>query len=1071
VNSADPTMARFRFPTGLATDATGNIYVADSLNHAIRMISPANAVTTLATGFFQPNAIAVDQDSNLWVADTRNHQVKLINSGTGALLATVGEGSAGVIDSLVAAAAQFNQPRGLTFLSSSGGVLVADTGNNTIRRIYTNSAISGFSVQTVAGVAGIAGSDDGATNTATFNAPIGLASDIGAGTVLVADSSGPAMVGGALRLIQTSDPLPKVANPEIGYLVRVTNAMTGAVTTEFNPVTQSIFNNEVFLAVKAEDGVESRFTFGPTPSDPFSNAISDPAENDQSPPVWDGGFNFPNALISPIIPDLTIKMRSFADNRMSSDVVSSRFQFKTANPSVTGDNAALFTLNNITTNAQMFYTLDLSDPPDSSADALAAGNVFGPVSGGGSVSLDFGTNETLTVKIRAYAANFEPSGTTTRQFSKSSFSANKISFGFESGEGSSQFLAASGQIFYAPITLDLHSDVSITAMQFSLSSTNLGASPALAGAQRYRTLLEAQIPGSDPPVLVPLNPAIAYTNVNLGAAASFQMGLTNLLVTNTTFATGNDLNQLLIGYVERIGENQVYATGEHDLIAFSRAHNNRFEGGAGKVLVGAYGITIPGAAANGDKYRIAISRPSAVLGVEQDVLIVAPTNGAVAAGGPISAVKEITVGQPGYIVGDVMPFGWYNAGDFGDTNLLVNDLIQVYQSAIYGLNSPPAGSDFFDAMDASDGSATLTFDGLDNAAIDAITTGDGSLNIDDVFVTFRRSLDPNLKWYRRFWSGGVRMVQEVPNQFRGDTNSLLANIAAKPLSPAARANTPAQALSGERPFVRFIAGDAVPAPTLNQVQIPITAKVKGDHPLRTLMLNLSVVPLDGAPMISDPVTFVPANFGAPSIENQSHPWNYAGIWLDHTVAGIATEALIGTLVVTLPEGANLDSAYAVRFAHASGSPNGYGILPHRTRDGLLTLRDRSHSSLGDSIPDSWRLRHFGTLFNLLSHEDADADGDGIPNWAEHRAGTHPNDASSALKLASRKSGAASNGSGLTVRWPSADGKRYVIECSPTMVGGDWTVVSPVLTGDGDELEFTDSADGEPRFYRIRLIED
>jgi len=342
------------------------------------------------------------------------------------------------------------------------------------------------------------------------------------------------------------------------------------------------------------------------------------------------------------------------------------------------------------------------------------------------------------------------------------------------------------------------------------------------------------------------------------------------------------------------------------------------------------------------------------------------------------------------------------------------------------------------------------------------------LNIDDVFVTFRRSLDPNLKWYRRFWSGGARMVQEVPNQFRGDTNSLLANLAAKSLSPARRANTPAPALSGERPFVHFVAGDAMPSPDGNQALIPITAKVRGDYPLRTLMLNLSVVPLDGAPLLTEPVAFNAAGLGEPDINPQSLPWNYAGIWLDASVAGISGEALIGTLVVTLPEGVDQNAAYAVRFAHASGSPNGYGLLPKRIRDGLVTMKDRSYSSLGDSIPDTWRLRHFGTLNNLLSHEDADADGDGIPNWAEHRAGTHPNDSSSALRM--RGAGPSAAGDRVTLRWPTVDGKNYVIECSPSMAGGDWTVVSPTLSGDGDEMTYTDSAGAEPRFYRIRLVE-
>jgi hypothetical protein len=63
----------------------------------------------------------------------------------------------------------------------------------------------------------------------------------------------------------------------------------------------------------------------------------------------------------------------------------------------------------------------------------------------------------------------------------------------------------------------------------------------------------------------------------------------------------------------------------------------------------------------------------------------------------------VTVGQIKYLAGSVYPFRWFNAGDFGSSNIVNADVEQVFQSAIYSLNYPLAGSDFFDAMDSCGG--------------------------------------------------------------------------------------------------------------------------------------------------------------------------------------------------------------------------------------------------------------------------------------------------------------------------------------------------------------------------------
>src|SRR6267154_894741 len=186
--------ARFNLPRGIAADGAGNLYVAELVNNTIRKITPAGVVTTLAgtaggvggadgagaaASFNFPCSVAIDSASNVYVADG-NHTIRKITPvGVVSTLA----GTTGVIGSTDAAgaAASFNSPVGVA-TDSAGNVYMADTSNNTIRKITPAGAVT-----TLAGAAGIGGSSDGTGPAASFNFPQGLATD-SAGNVYVADT-------------------------------------------------------------------------------------------------------------------------------------------------------------------------------------------------------------------------------------------------------------------------------------------------------------------------------------------------------------------------------------------------------------------------------------------------------------------------------------------------------------------------------------------------------------------------------------------------------------------------------------------------------------------------------------------------------------------------------------------------------------------------------------------------------------------------------------------------------------------------------------------------------------------
>ena len=183
--------ALFASPKGMDADAAGNVYVADAGNNRVRKITPAGIVTTVAgdgTAAYldaqgtsaklnNPTGVAVNAAGAIYVSDTSNNRIRVI-SASGTVTTIAGSGSSGMVNGQ-GTAAQFNAPRAIT-IDGSGNIFVVDYSNNRIRKITSSGTVS-----TLAGT-GAFGAVNGAGTSATFRYPEGLAADA-SGSVFVAD--------------------------------------------------------------------------------------------------------------------------------------------------------------------------------------------------------------------------------------------------------------------------------------------------------------------------------------------------------------------------------------------------------------------------------------------------------------------------------------------------------------------------------------------------------------------------------------------------------------------------------------------------------------------------------------------------------------------------------------------------------------------------------------------------------------------------------------------------------------------------------------------------------------------
>jgi sugar lactone lactonase YvrE len=191
------TSAQLSDPLGVAVDTAGNLFIADMDNARIRKVTPSGVISTVAGNgtqgyggdggpatsaqFLYPQGVAVDAAGNLFIADTANSCIRKVTPG-GLISTVAGNGNYGYSgDGGPATSAQINTPFGIA-VDAAGNLFIADSGNGRIRKVTPDGLISTVAGDGTAGYSG----DGGPATSAQFWDLIGVAVDA-AGNLFIAD--------------------------------------------------------------------------------------------------------------------------------------------------------------------------------------------------------------------------------------------------------------------------------------------------------------------------------------------------------------------------------------------------------------------------------------------------------------------------------------------------------------------------------------------------------------------------------------------------------------------------------------------------------------------------------------------------------------------------------------------------------------------------------------------------------------------------------------------------------------------------------------------------------------------
>jgi trimeric autotransporter adhesin len=265
-DGAGATSAQLNFPEGIAVDAAGNLYVSDTLDQRVRIVSAAgiinpfagnggfchNPTTTCGDGhaatlanLHKPQQVVVDASGNVYIADTLDHKIRVVDTtGTINLFAGLGvQGFGG--DGGPATSAELDLPVGVS-QDGSGNILIADTGNQRVRIVSSTGVI-----QTLAG--GGSGGDGGAATSALLAGPFTLTGDA-AGNLYIADTG-----NNRIREISGGTITTVAGTGSVGYSGDGTSALSATLNGPTSVVVDSqgniFFSDTGNLVVRRIDAI------------------------------------------------------------------------------------------------------------------------------------------------------------------------------------------------------------------------------------------------------------------------------------------------------------------------------------------------------------------------------------------------------------------------------------------------------------------------------------------------------------------------------------------------------------------------------------------------------------------------------------------------------------------------------------------------------------------------------------------------------------------------------------------------------------------------------------------------
>jgi len=250
------TQAQLLFPTAVATDALGDLYIADTNDNLIREVTPdqiihtvagggtssANGVSATSASLNAPQGVAVDSEGRIYIADTDNSLIRVVENGK---ISTLAGGGTAVGENVPATSALIKSPRGLA-VDSAGNLYYSEYNANRVRRVSSGV------VSTVAGVLGSGGfsGDGGPATAALLSGPLGLALDT-SGNLYIADS-----INSRIRKVFAAPPPIQVSPTALtfqggsGGMLTNTQLVT-VLSPDLSglPFTVSLLNNSPWLNV------------------------------------------------------------------------------------------------------------------------------------------------------------------------------------------------------------------------------------------------------------------------------------------------------------------------------------------------------------------------------------------------------------------------------------------------------------------------------------------------------------------------------------------------------------------------------------------------------------------------------------------------------------------------------------------------------------------------------------------------------------------------------------------------------------------------------------------------------